>query len=68
MMRFSKLTPDGREIDVRELSYRQIAKCPHLIFDPDHYRADGSCKCNDPHETIIREWGYHWDSKRRLWI
>jgi len=28
---------------------------------PEHYRDDGSCKCDDPEEQamMIREWGYH---------
>jgi len=37
-----------------------IQACPHVIFDVSHYRADGSCKCDDPTEQarMIREWGY----------
>jgi hypothetical protein len=29
-------------------------------MDMSHYRADGSCKCDDPVEQarMIREWGY----------
>lgn len=48
--------------NVREYRMKQsdITACPHVIFDPTHYRADGSCKCNDPQEQerMIREWDY----------
>lgn len=34
--------------------------CPFFIFDVSHYRADGTCKCDDPveQERMIREWDY----------
>jgi len=34
--------------------------CPFVIFDVEHYRADGTCKCDDPAERdkMIREWEY----------
>lgn len=37
-----------------------IAKCPFYILVPEHYREDGTCKCNDAEERakMIREWGY----------
>lgn len=36
------------------------ANCPFFIFAGDHYRVDGSCKCNDRAERarLIRESGY----------
>lgn len=60
MMRFSKVDDQGHESEVRILSRGTIAKCPFLIFMPQHYRADGSCKCNDPNEKVMAEWGYVW--------
>jgi len=42
-------------------SYKVRSKaCPHVIFDVSHYRANGTCKCDDPDEQarMIREWGY----------
>lgn len=43
--------------------------CAHLILVPSHYRldGDGSCKCNDPNETIMRAWGYRWSKKENRW-
>ena len=37
-----------------------MLKCPHVIMDMSHYRADGTCKCDDPQEQerMIAEWGY----------
>lgn len=36
------------------------AKCKFFIFSADHYREDGTCKCNDPEhrKMMIREWEY----------
>lgn len=43
------------------------ARCPHVIFSPEHYRADGRCRCDDPHHRMDR-WGYRWDIRQRRWI
>lgn len=50
------------------LEHPSIRKCRHHIIAPEHYRTDGTCKCNDPHETAMRESGYRWDRKRKLWV
>lgn len=44
-----------------------IAACPHYIIDPQHYRSDGSCRCDDPaeRERLIRECDYTADDFRR---
>lgn len=47
-------------MEIRILNNSDIGKCKFFIFQPDHYREDGSCKCDD-HEhraMMIREWGY----------
>ena len=43
-----------------------IRSCPHVIMMPSHYRADGSCKCDDPHDADMKEWGYEW--KETAWV
>jgi hypothetical protein len=43
-----------------------IKACPHFILVPDHYRADGSCRCYDPTATVMAEWGYRWDGSQ--WV
>ena len=42
------------------LKQSDLLKCPFTILIPEHYRADGSCQCDDPLEQarMIREWGY----------
>jgi hypothetical protein len=57
---FGTLNRDGSLSNVRELTREAIGACPHVILVGDHYREDGSCRCNDPVEQarMIREWGY----------
>ena len=47
-------------MQIRILEQSDIAKCPFVIFWPEHYRADGSCKCNDPEHRrmMMAEWKY----------
>ncbi len=42
-------------------------KCPHFILVGNHYRGDGTCKCDDPNETVMREWGYKWNKRLNQW-
>jgi hypothetical protein len=51
---------DGR---IEIVSTRTIDphRCPHCIFGDDHYREDGSCRCDDPDHQEMAEWGYVWD-------
>lgn len=41
--------------------------CPHFIFMPEHYREDGTCKCDNPDELVMKEWGYRWSKKNKKW-
>jgi hypothetical protein len=62
-IRFSSLSPDEfgviRESNVRIIRQSDIA-CPFSIIVADHYREDGSCRCNDPEyrEMMKAEWEY----------
>ena len=40
-----------------------IRKCPFSIFSPEHYRSDGSCRCDDAEhrKMMISEWDYSED-------
>ena len=60
-IKFGTLHPDGTLTNVRYVKESDIDKCSHFIMVPEHYRTDGSCKCNDPEEQamMIKEWGYH---------
>lgn len=68
MTRFSTLHPDGTETNVRIIKQSDMLACPHCIMVPEHYRPDGSCKCNDPNETVMKEWGYKWSKKKGRWL
>lgn len=45
---------------IRTIKQSDIAACPHCIFVPEHYRDDGSCRCNDETHKQMHEWGYRW--------
>jgi hypothetical protein len=49
---------------VYSMSHDMIHTCPYCIFSPEHYRADGSCRCDDPTHRKMHEWGYRWDGER----
>jgi hypothetical protein len=71
MVTFSKMElKDGQLITVqtREIAQSSLQQCPHVIFMPDHYRPDGSCRCNDRGHTEMREWGYRWSRRKARWI
>ena len=68
MTTFVKLTPDRKMTNVRHIQrglrydfhQSDMRKCPHYILVEQHYRADGTCKCDDPVEQarMIKDWGY----------
>lgn len=66
MIHFGTLHPDGSMTDERTLSQAAIKACPHFIMMPEHYRADGTCRCNDPEHTIMEEWEYTWNGE--VWV
>ena len=46
-----------------ELSAIQIIhpeRCTHFIMVGEHYRPDGTCRCNDPTHLEMADWGYEW--------
>ena len=58
----------AKVIDSHLVTIKQVeinpSRCPHCIFDSDHYRKDGSCRCNDINHTIMAVWGYKWKNGR----
>jgi len=71
MTRFSKLILDAQgkpvETDMRDIQQSVIMNCPNCILLAKHYRADGSCMCDDPLNHDMTEWGYTWDTKTNMW-
>ena len=57
---FGTLHEDGTLTNIRLINLSDIDKCPFLIMLPEHFREDGSCKCNDEahQKMMIKEWGY----------
>ncbi len=45
---------------VTMMKQADMLKCPHEVIMPEHYRADGTCKCNDRahRDMMIKEWEY----------
>ena len=66
MIWFMKLDKNGRRIAEREIDQSDIQRCPHVILMEEHYRNDGSCRCNDKTHTVMLQWGYVWDDGQ--WI
>lgn len=56
--------PSG--VTVTIIKQSDIAACPHFILVPEHYRPDGSCRCNDQQHTEMLGWGYNWNGER--WV
>ena len=56
--------PEGGNI--RNIRQDSVRACPWIIFDPKHYRTNGTCRCDDPEHSEMKEWGYVWDGK--AWI
>lgn len=50
----------AKETNVKMMNQSDIAKCPFLIFMPEYYRQDGSCKCSnrEHRRMMIEEWEY----------
>lgn len=68
MTEFGELHPDGSVTNARTIKQADLTKCPHFILMPDHYRDDGSCRCDDPAHTDMQEWGYTWDGTVGRWV
>lgn len=63
-IRFGTLTDTGEVIEERTLRVSDVRACPWLIMVPEHYREDGSCRCDDPDHVEMVEAGYEWDGSR----
>lgn len=67
MTLFGKLNPDGTLTDTREIAQSDIMACPHFVLVAEHYRDDGSCRCDDKTDASMAEWGYSWDDETGRW-
>lgn len=45
LITFATLHPSGALTDVRQIALDDVLACPLAILVPEHFRADGSCRC-----------------------
>jgi hypothetical protein len=47
-------------MEIRLIRNSDVLRCKFCIFSPEHYREDGTCKCDDltHRKMMIQEWGY----------
>lgn len=45
---------------MKKIRLSDVGACPHCILVPEHYRDDGSCRCDDPDAAGMAEGGYVW--------
>lgn len=60
---FYEIIEDGGQVRVdltRTIKRSSFIACPFHIMVPEHYRDDGTCKCNDAAERarMVEEWDY----------
>lgn len=68
MTKFGRLDPDGTYTEMRDIAQESMKKCPHFIMVPEHYRADETCRCDDPDHYEMLAWGYAWDVATEKWV
>lgn len=45
---FSTMDEEGKVTTIKIIQTADIMRCPKAILVPEHYRDDGSCRCNTP--------------------
>lgn len=60
-------TPHSTDPLLRILTHPVISKCDFFILDPEHYRGDGKCRCDDPDHEVMSDWGYEWSDENERW-
>ena len=55
------------EIQVVQIKTINPLNCPYYIIMGEHYRDDGSCRCNDQSHSAMTAWGYRWNKKKGQW-
>ena len=64
---FSYFGPDKAEPINKSLSIAAVHGCKFLILDPEHYRDNKTCRCDDPDHEVMSDWGYAWDEATGKW-
>jgi hypothetical protein len=66
-VQFGTLRPDGSYEPKGSVRQSDMLRCPRVIMVLEHYRADGSCRCDDPTHTEMVEWGFTWNANAGRW-
>ena len=66
-IQIKELLTDGTVRPMATINFGNLSNCPNTIFDHTHYRPDGSCKCHDKSNTIMKKWGYKWNTILERW-
>lgn len=55
--------PDRTEggMAVYTMPQSMMRACPHCIMVPEHYRENGTCRCDDPTHIVMADWEYKWN-------
>jgi hypothetical protein len=68
MVKFGFIDQDGVFHEIGEVEQENMRKCPHFIIEITHYRADGTCRCDDPSHLDMTAWGYTYDMELLRWV
>jgi hypothetical protein len=69
MVEFGELDPEtGTYRHIRTMDQMSMRACPHFLMTPEHFRADGTCRCDDWNHKEMEQWGYEWDSNVERWV
>ena len=67
MPEFGMLDSEGNYEKLGHIEQSDMLKCPNRIIDFEHYRDDGTCRCDDPQHLAMLDWGYVWKRKLSRW-
>jgi hypothetical protein len=45
----------------------RLSTCPLGILAPQHFREDGTCRCDDPKHVEMKRWGWVWNERQGRW-
>jgi hypothetical protein len=63
-IRFGTLNEDGTVSEERLIRQADVRACAHFILLPEHYRENGTCRCDDPEAGEMLLAGYVWRDGR----
>lgn len=46
----------------------KLGACTLGILAVEHFRDDGTCRCDDPTHKEMAEWGWRWSEAEKRWV